>query len=229
MPRFPSNLRDNKISFSAYKAPDQVQNLTNFISANKTPNPAGVTIELPVPEKFEDSATHTWTQNTSADFKLKQSALDYVRGGGTDPSMFSKVLGSVKNAVLNSGGLYFDPNFFYVYQHSEPRQFTYAINMVPENSEDAKQMIEIIKLFKKYASPISGPLFIENHMWSIEPSNRELNKAMRLDTKFWAIVNISSDFTGAGIGLFYADGMPKQVNLSITFQEMKTMYIQDWS
>lgn len=226
MAYFPRDIGDNNVPyilFTPYNMPDQTQRLTNYEQAVKVGAPVGEVVILPVSENIEDNTSHTWNMTESL---LKQGGDVLIEYGLGKISKYSPNAGGALRAIKNTSGNTLDPEYFYVYQGSEPRSFVYSINMVPQTKNEAKNAIEIVKIFKKYSSPIRGK-FVKNYMWKIEPSG-SIGNAIKFDKYPWVITNVTSNWTGAGFAGFYEDGNPKQINLSITLAEMSTMYSDDW-
>lgn len=236
MAYFPRDIGDNNVPyvlFTPYNMPDQTQRLTNYEQAVKVGAPVGEVVILPVSENIEDDTTHSWNMTESLSKQGGDALIDYgisktsdyieKRTGG---KISKQNAGGALKAIKNTSGNTLDPEYFYVYQGSNPRSFVYSINMVPQTKNEAKNAIEIVKIFKKYSSPIRG-VFVKNYMWKIEPSG-SIGDAIKFDKHPWVITNVTSNWTGAGFAGFYEDGNPKQINLSISFAEMSTMYSDDW-
>ena len=210
------------IGFGYEKMPTQEGHLTDYREYAVTKSePQGI-VYLPLPAQLEEGSNHVWNLTKSISSQMK-GKLESFATSAVDVATFGSA-STYKDAV----GLHLDPNFFYTYQHSEPRSFSYSINMIPKNSNEAETILEIIKTFKKYSSPIKGDHFVQNYKWVIEIGNKKLAEATKFGINPWVLVGVNTNYTGGGSALFFEDGMPKQINLSLTFNEMKTMHDEDW-
>jgi len=210
-------------------------------------------IVLPIPENISEALSHNWNLTKGLGAQLTNTAVDKLLGlaGGS----LSNVVASARDTAQIS----IDPDFKYVYQGSNPRTFTYSITMVPRSRDEAKLAMAISKYFKIFSSPIKvGEVefkpttdagfitktaddilesfnldlkagAISNFLWEISFNNEELNNATKFNRRKFALTNVEINYTGSGNALFYEDGLPKQLTLSLTFNEMNTMYHSDWA
>jgi len=217
MSQFPSDLKEeNTIIFSYAQMPSTKQQTIDYSSLRINFNPIGA-IALPLPANMEETSTHNYDLTDGLTNKALNAVGDFIAKSA-----------SAVSVAKDSLGASLDPHFFQAYINTQPRSFSYNINMIPRNKAEANQIMNIILAFKKYSSPISSGLFLRNHMWAITINNKQLAKATKFDVKMFALASVTTNYTGAGSALFYKDGMPKQINLSINFVEQGTMYENDW-
>ena len=222
MATWPTDLKsDQKIGFGWADMPDQMQNITDYRAASTSGAPGGV-IFLPLPAQIEDNLSHTWNKTKGMGSATLQKGLDLVKGG------VDALSGGLATAFMDATGQHLDPNFFYTYQYTEPRVFTYSVNMIPKNAQEAETISIIVKLFKTFSSPRRGT-FVKNYKWGIEISNPAMKEMTKFDKNPWALTSVTTNYSGAGSALFFDDGNPKQINLTLVFQEMQTMYDSDWA
>jgi len=222
MPKWPANLEEKqKMTFGINEMPNQAQDLINYISANTNSKPIDVII-LPLPPQMEDTMTHTWDKSKGLVAAGTTTVVDLAKGAG---SRFH--LDGVIDSAQNKYGAIPDPNFFYAYQGSDPRSFSYSINMIPNNAEEAALISKIIFMFKKYSSPKKGKA-VKNFAWKITVANKKISNLLNFSVNPWALTSVTTNYTGAGSSLFFEDGNPKQINLSLTFQEIATVYSEQW-
>lgn len=227
MPQWPADLKPNqKIGFGWADMPNQVQNLTDYRDAATSGAPGGV-IFLPLPAQIQDSLNHTWNKTKSISTKMIETGASEVKAFLSSTPAGSKAM-DIVSSYSDATGIHLDPNFFYTYQYTDPRTFNYSINMIPKNAQEAIQIADIIKKFKAYSSPKKGGTFVKNYKWGIEVGNPLMKDALKFEKNPWALTSVSVNYTGAGSALFFEDGNPKQVNLSLTFQEMQTMHDVDF-
>jgi len=224
---FPSDIDPIQvIAFQAYDSPDFVQNLSDFENAQKSGALKGDVVQLPLPANLEDVLNHTWNINHGAGAgSLAGQGADVAKGFLSSMSM---TLSQAIDTGVSMGGKHFDPNYFYSYVETQPRQFNYSINIIPKNSDESKTVAAIVKHFKKYSSPNTKAIMVSTHVWGMSVNNSLLSDSLKLSKKRWALTSVGTNYTGAGSSLFFEDGYPKQINLSLTFQEITTMYSNDW-
>lgn len=224
---FPSDLEKiQTISFQAYESPDFVQNLIDYEDAVKSGALVGGLIQLPLPASLEDNLSHTWNINHGAG-NGQYAAI----GADVSNKLISNVsntAGTIIDKAAEMGGGHFDPNYFYSYVETRPREFSYSINIIPKNSSESGEISKIIKHFKKYSSPTTKNTMVSTFVWKMTLGNSLLSDSMKLGEKRWALSSVNTNYTGAGSSLFFEDGYSKQINLSLVFQEITTMYSKDW-
>jgi hypothetical protein len=182
---------------------------------------------LPLPANIEDNTTHDWESRESFGAQMENYAINEGYSLGSMNPVGRRAIDIVK-MKLDSEGFKVDPNYTYVYQGSAPRNFTYSINMIPKNADEALAIQKIIKDFKKFSAPFKEQ-HVRNSYWQIEIVNVKLRDMTIFDKKAWALTSVSVNYSGAGASLFFEDGMPKQINLSLAFQEIETIYRSDYS
>jgi hypothetical protein len=207
------------IGFAYGNLEDQVKELKDY---KQKADPKGGLLGihyLPLPANIEDNTTHDWERKDSLTSqtvnKIGSAAGDAIskRGG-----MFAAAVDFVKTAG-DVNGIKVDPNYTYVYQGSAPRSFNYSISMIPKNKDEAESIQKIVKDFKKFSAPFKAQ-FVKNSYWQIEIVNDKLRQMIKFDKKAWALTSVSLNYCGAGSALFFEYGMPKHINLSLSFQEI---------
>ena len=183
---------------------------------------------LPLPANIEDSSSHDWERKEGLGSQMiNKGAAALGSAVGSKSNILAGGVDIIKTAA-DVNGFKTDPNYTYVYQGSAPRSFNYSVNMIPRNAGEASAIQTIIKDFKKYSSPEKSSTNIRNSYWQIEIINLKLKEMTKFDAKAWALTSVTTNYTGAGSALFFEDGMPKQINLSLVFQEIETIYREDW-
>ena len=222
MAQYPSDLKSEyQISFGWAMMPDQTQSLTDYRQKATSSRPGGA-IFLPLPDTIEDTSTHTWNLSSGIGSKALSTLIEGFKSSA-DLATFGAA-----SAYMEATGANVDPNHFYTYQQSEPRAFNYSIKMVPRNAGEAAEIADIVKKFKKYSSPDKDSgTFVKNYKWGIEFGNDKLNEMTKFNIKPWVLLNVTTSYTD-GKALFFDDGMPKSVILTLSFAEMEVIYDADW-
>lgn len=226
-------------------------------------------VTLPLNENISDSQGHKWAESDyvsaigggiSAVVKtlgkhFKNS--DWLFG---EKGVFGTLEGIVKggNEVLNSAAAgaiadymgvrrpMINPGQFQFYQGSSLRSFKFSFTFIPENQKETQQVIEIIRFFKKCASPslpfsdskeikeekgLWGTLTGQGIMlspctWEIFVCNPTINKLMSFHK--CACTNVSVTYGDSEKVSMYYDGMPKQVSLSLDFAECQLQFSESY-
>ena len=201
--------------------------LSNYKNIGSLKGRSGGIHFLPLPTNLEDSSQHDWGMKNNFGSKVKSAIVssmgDAIAATGNLGSMFT----NTARMYADSEGYYFDPKYIYQYQGSAPRQFTYSISMIPKDASEASAIKNIIKDFKKFSSPIAS-MMATNSYWTLNIANKYISELANFDKKTWALTTVTTNYTGAGSALFFEDGTPKQINLTLVFQEIETIYRHDW-
>jgi hypothetical protein len=229
MSKWPEDLFDNGdqiIGFAYGNLKNQAEEIKDY---KQKSNPKGGILGinyLPLPANIEDSSTHDWERKESFSAQLMNYGIDQAYSLAQLNPVSGKAADIAKMA-MDANGIKVDPNYTYVYQGSAPRSFTYSINMIPKNAGEATAIMKIIKDFKKFSAPFKET-FVKNSYWQLEIVNDKLRDMTNFSKKAWALTSVTVNYSGAGSALFFDDGMPKQINLSLSFQEIETIYRDDW-
>ena len=213
-------------------------------------------IVLPLPNSFTDSQSHGWSTETGIMGTMGESLMKKGVGNLASKAV-SGVLGKLNkklgNAVGNTisdlgGGIsanqaigsmastagfrkpIIDPGYFQNYSGSEPRQFSMAFDFIPANKEEANDIIAIIMKLKQFSSPSrmsGGVSLLSPHFFSIQFSNEYVTAMAKIDRV--VLKNIQVDYGADGAMQQMFDGFPKQINVSLSWQEVDMTTQQDYS
>jgi len=223
-----SELKD---TISAGAAASSAGNLLDIVS-NKAANIASRdvnstivdTIVLPLPNTLSDSQTHEWSTDSGITGKVGSMITGTKAGGLADTAVanVTNQLGTRK-ALAN-------PGYFQNYSGSTPRTFTMDWDLIPASTDEAESIIGIIMKFKQYASPSKdayGVSLLAPHYFSIDVSNKWISAAIDLERV--VISNMSVNYGADGNMQQTADGMPKFMTISITFNEVDMKTQEDYT
>jgi hypothetical protein len=179
-------------------------------------------IALPIPNELSDSQAHDFSTDTG----IVKDIADKV--DSMNP-LFSiqKAIGRIASTISTPRVLA-NPGYFQNYTGSQPRSFSFSFKMIPNSKVEAEKIMTIIKLIKKYSSPtltadsiMMAPNFF--HFWF---SNTTLQNLTGI--RPCIITDVSTNYAGSGILEMTMDGMPKQIDISITIKELRTITRDKW-
>lgn len=164
---------------------------------------------LPLPNELSDQQTHDWE---------------------TSKSIVGETLGNLVNATINktvasaanaSGARkpLINPGYFQDYNGSQPREFTFSWDFVPNNEEEVDQIKNIVYHLKKFTLPssIGGVALLSPFTFDIEIGSPEINQMMSMVDVVCKSLNI--DYAADGALQFLPNGMPKYIKVSMSFIE----------
>ena len=123
-----------------------------------------------------------------------------------------------------------DPSYFQNYTGSTPRNFSMKYDLVPNNTEEAYDILMIIAKFKQYSSPSqisSSPLVNAPYHFKIRNDNTFLTLLTAMDSV--VLTSMSVDYGADGNMEMFGDGMPKYIGLTLTFAETRVRTAEDYS
>lgn len=183
-------------------------------------------IALPLPNELADSQTHQWDSTTGFVYDIAQS----VKGGGdrkAEDATGGRVGGDiiakgVANAASRAGFRQplIDPGYFQDYKGTEPREFTFNWDLVPNNIEEAYNIFAIIYNLKKYTLPkstINGVSMLSPYLFELQIGNEIINALMNMNNVVCKTMTVNYSVDNS-LQMF-SDGMPKYISLNMTFAE----------
>ena len=183
-------------------------------------------IALPLPNELADSQAHSWDSTTGFVSDIAQAvkgiAGDIVEGktgGSVSGDMISK---GVANASSRAGFRQplIDPGYFQDYKGTEPREFTFNWDLVPNNIDEAYNIFSIIYNLKKYTLPkstINGVSMLSPYLFEIQIGNEIINALMNMNNVVCKSMTVNYSVDNS-LQMF-SDGMPKYISLNMTFAE----------
>jgi hypothetical protein len=147
--------------------------------------------------------------------------------------------GAAGQALINSGEVV-NPHTQMLFKSPSLRQFTYSFKMIPRSQAEAREIIKIVQFFRIAAYPEVGAGAAESAEGKPQIASLEMatfkfpdifditylsrgkkNKNMIQQMQsYLTAVNVTYN---ANSPTFYADGMPSEVDLQLTFQESKAL------
>jgi hypothetical protein len=109
------------------------------------------------------------------------------------------------------------------------REITLSWDLIPTSQGEANTIQEMVRTLKSYGSPesLSGRLLVKApNFFGLVFDNDILNNALRFDEV--VLISLSVDYVSSGNMELYEDGMPKHINLSLTFRDRQPKLRDDW-
>lgn len=270
---YPNNINNpefenRKVIFLALTGKDILSSRTDVYEKYK--NGENVTgkvdgmVTLPLNAAINDSQSHDWAESDYlSTIKNAASAVSEGIQGSSDDSMFgkwkgafkwgdkaAKLIGSLGSAMDTGANLFgvrkpmMNPGQFQNYTKSSLRSFSFEFVFIPENTKERDQVVEIVKFFKRNASPslpgklapneaetntaeailskFSEAMMLSPHTWEIFVCNPHINKLMSFHE--CVCKNVSVTYGDSEKVAMFEDGMPKQVSLKLDFAETSLQF-----
>lgn len=183
-------------------------------------------IALPLPNELSDSQSHQWDSTTGFVSDVAQAAkglagkiTEGATGGVVGADTISK---GVANAASRAGFRQplIDPGYFQDYKGTEPREFTFNWEFVPNNVDEAYNIFSIIYNLKKFTLPkstINGVSMLSPYLFEIQIGNELINALMNMNNVVCKAMTVN--YSADNSLQMFADGMPKYITLNMTFAE----------
>jgi hypothetical protein len=165
-------------------------------------------------------------QGNSGEVKTGLAGLFGAAAVGTDPA---NLLSRTTGAIIN-------PNMELLFQAPTLRPFNFTFKMSARSSEEAKQIISIIRFFKQGMSPQKSKsnLFLKApHTFKIQYINRSLGE--NKDNPFigkikeCALQSFVVNYTPEGQYATFYDGPMMSYEIQMTFQELEPVFNEDYN
>jgi hypothetical protein len=155
---------------------------------------------------------------------LKQSILQDVKSA--PKSLLEKAI-ELNIELAKRNNVAIDPNVINVYKETEPRVFSFSINLVPENNDRFKEILSAIFAFKKYMTgemTKDSLLLQQKNIFTIEFYDTKLEEYIQLNNFIELnLLKIDIKIGSDGNMMLFENGVPKMINLTLIFQERRPM------
>lgn len=172
-------------------------------------------VALPLPNELSDTQSHQWTTS--------QGFVGNKLGGMYDATGIDKMVGEVASGAGFRKPL-IDPGYFQDYKGTEPREFSFSWDLVPNNVEEAENIMTILYNLKKFTLPkttINGLSMLSPYLFDLTIGNPRINAIMNMNNV--VCKSMSINYSAEGTLQFFADGIPKYMKLEMTFAERSTV------
>lgn len=171
---------------------------------------------LPLPNELKDMQSHRW--------EMEAGIVGQLAGGMVD-KMNVKGVGASKLLAEASMSFGFrkpmvDPGMFQNYGGSAPRSFTFSFDLIPNNHEEARSIMNIILNLKKFSLPrsiVGGVSLLAPFLFEIEIGNENMRKLINMNDV--VMTEIGVNYGADGNMQFFSNGMPKFIQLDLAFAE----------
>ena len=171
---------------------------------------------LPLPNELMDSQSHNWNMESSIIGTIAGAAVDKASIGGVN---INKLLGEASMSFGFRKPMV-DPGMFQNYNGSSPRGFSFSFDMIPNNSEEALSIMNIILNLKKFSLPrsiVSGVSLLAPFIFEIEIGNENMRKLINMNDV--VMTEIAVNYGADGNMQMFSNGMPKFIQLNLAFAE----------
>lgn len=180
-------------------------------------------IALPLPNELLDSQTHQWETTTGFVGNTAGQLANADLGVGSIKGTVNSALGEL-SSVSGFRKPMIDPGYFQDYKGTEPRSFTFSWDFVPNNVDEAKEIVLILYNLKKFTLPtttVNGLSLLSPYMFDLEIGNPIISGIMNMNNVVCTSmsINLSADNSLQ----FFADGTPKHIRLDMAFAERSTV------
>ena len=213
---------------------------------------------LPVPGGITDTNAVSWGSDNLDPLQvaLAQAALGFTSGGVEGATAAAESIGAgvaagrediktaiaaafagqvagVRSLITRTTGAIINPNMELLFQAPTLRPFNFTFKLSPRNSDEAKEVIRIIRFFKQGMSPITTPsnLFLKSpHTFKIQYKLRNDKEHPYIGKiKECALTGFTVDYTPDGNYATFEDGVMTSYQISMTFQELEPVFNSDYT
>ena len=176
------------------------------------------------------------------------------RGGAGMLSGGVSAMRTTNQIAARASGVTIDPAQNMEYGGENMRTFQFSWSFVPRSKDDAEQLMGIIKFFRVYGTgkrmngekrgasnsvseeltalkAISSAFILQPAVFKIKFNNDKFNTLLGVGNTpyYFVLQSFSTNLFENGYAVSFKDGMPKQINITATFQEKHVMYSDDWN
>ena len=183
---------------------------------------------------YQNSATTTDALKTVA--KESPQLLDrLVSQKLASMSQEKGLVGGAAGQLLINRGEVVNPHTQMLFKSPALRQFNFNFKMIPRSKAEAKEIIKIVQFFRLAAYPDLGASVADStgtqlnmatykfpDVFEIKylSSGRENKNLIKFGRAYLTAINVNYNQTSP---TFFDDGMPSEIDLSLTFQETKAL------
>jgi hypothetical protein len=149
--------------------------------------------------------------------------------------MARMAISSQNNFISRAFGAILNPNMELLFQNVELRPFSFRFDLTPRNADEAKQVRQIIRVFKQSMAPRQGvaDIFLATPMvYDIKYINGEKGKTHKSigKIKTCALKSFNVNYTPNNQYMTYNDDAATMTSYSLdmTFQELEPVYFDDY-
>ena len=165
---------------------------------------------------------------TAKDIKANAGQIKEALG----KTIAGQVTGTGQQLMQRTTGQVMNPNMELLFNGPSLRSFGFTFKLAPRTSQEANNIVKIIRLFKEKMAPVksSGNLFLKSpDTWRIKYLNSSGNSHKFLNKfKECAMMSTSVNYTPDGNYATYSDGSMVSYSLTLNFQEIEPVFNTDY-
>lgn len=205
-------------------------------------------IALYIPQKLVNNGTISYN---GVNFEIAQAAFGMLAGGdlsSAGPAMRRSMAGmldaitglvgapvNATEAITAVTGLAINPREEQLFQGVQSRSFDMTFKLVPRSAEEAVEVSNIVRAFRKYSHPsvragsffLALPAEFDIRYYRIDENgtaeeNLFLNRIGRC-----ALTSVGVDYSPSSVSSFFHDGSPVATALTLSFTEFRPLTRED--
>ena len=138
---------------------------------------------------------------------------------------------SLGQLLARQGGQVFNPNMELLFNGPSLRNFNFSFKIMPRSADEAEEVKQIIRFFKKGMSAKAGAtgLFLKTpNVFELTYRKGTGEHPFLNKFKQCFLENISVNYTGDGVYATYEGGEPVSMEMTLTFKELAPIYDVDY-
>ena len=139
-------------------------------------------------------------------------------GGAIVGALSSGLVGDIINESQKNTQVTINPREFALFKAPGMRQFAYNFTFIPEDRKESDDVMDIIKSFREamYPTDASTMTYKFPHVYTIQYVNSDIIKIPEV-----ALASANVVYNPNSMSYFIEKGRPVEIQLSLTFQELK--------
>ena len=211
---------------------------------------------LPVPGTVTDTNACEWGEDsmTAIEAAIANIGLEFLTGtdlAGTigrtasgiqknkedikkalSTAVVSAATGSKGQSLLTrSTGNIMNPNMELLFKKPALRPFQFTFKLAPRSKREAKEVVQIIRLFKQAMAPIKSASFLflkSPHTFRLQYLHRNNPHPFLNRFKECALQNLTVNYAPEGQYATYEDGVPTAYEMTMQFSELEPVFNDDY-
>ena len=138
---------------------------------------------------------------------------------------------SINQLLAREGGQVFNPNMELLFNGPTLRNFNFTFKIMPRSADEAEEVKQIIRFFKKGMSAKAGAggLFLKTpNVFELRYRKGTGEHPFLNKFKQCFLENISVNYTGDGVYATYEGGEPVSMEMTLAFKELAPIYDIDY-
>jgi len=176
-------------------------------------------IYLPLVNGFRETITHNWN--------AEKGLVSETISGLIKPSITKSIQGignmfGARTALIN-------PDWVQTYAGTGLRSFVLTWVLMPNTADEAKDIFNIVRKFKRASSAQRGPTgatLLPPLYCNIEFTNPTLESSVRMNEM--VVTGMAINYSESGFMETFRDGVPKAISLELQIAERRMKTERDW-